>query len=196
MRMLYEISEKVVRLENEGKKIIKLNLGDPYQPTPDEIIEAAYEAMKKGKTKYASSAGEKSLREKLAKIHGVSVDNIVITAGSKWGIFAAMQLLLKEGDNVIIPTPRWTAYDLTAKTIGAETRLIKTELDTNWEIDTEKIESLIDERTKLIILNNPNNPTSKVIDEKTVEKIVQVAEENGITVLSDEVYADISFKEV
>ncbi|MGB9959261.1 MAG: pyridoxal phosphate-dependent aminotransferase [Candidatus Bathyarchaeales archaeon] len=191
--MLYEISEKVIKLENEGKKIIKFNLGDPDQPTPPEVIEAAYEAMKKGKTKYSSAAGEKNLRETLAEIHGVSADNIVITAGSKWAIFASMYLLLKKGENVIVPTPHWTAYDLTAKSLGAEIKLLRTELESDWKVDFEKLQKLIDDKTRLIILNNPNNPTSKVMDEKTVEKITNIADEKGITILSDEVYADISF---
>ena len=191
--MLYEISEKVIKLENEGKKIIKFNLGDPDQPTPIAIIEAAYEAMKNGKTKYSSAAGEKKLRETLAEIHGVSADNIVITAGSKWAIFAAMYLLLKRGENVIIPTPHWTAYDLTAKSLGAEIKFLRTELESDWKIDLEKLEKLADDKTRLIILNNPNNPTSKVINEKVIEKIVSIADEKEITILSDEVYTDISF---
>jgi len=191
--MLYEISEKVIRLENEGKKIIKFNLGDPDQPTPNEIIEAACEAMKKGKTKYSSSAGEKPLREALANIHGVSVDNVVITAGSKWAIFAIMYLLLKKGENVIIPTPHWTAYELTAKSLGIETKFLRTELESNWNIDPEKLDALIDDKTRLIVLNNPNNPTSKVQDDKTVKKIVRIADDHEVTILSDEVYSDISF---
>lgn len=191
--MLYEISEKVIRLENEGKKIVKFNLGDPDQPTPKEIVEAAYEAMKEGKTKYSSAAGEKELRGRIAEIHGVSADNVVITTGSKWAIFAAMYLLLKKGENVIIPTPHWTAYDLTAKSLGAEIKILRTELESDWKIDIEKLEKLVDDKTRLIILNNPNNPTSKVIDEKVVEKIIHIADSKGITILSDEVYADISF---
>jgi len=191
--MLYEISEKTMKLEGEGKRIIKFNLGDPDQPTPHEIIEAAYEAMKHGKTKYSSSVGEEKLREELASIHKVSADNVVVTAGSKWAIFSLMYLLLKEGGNVIIPTPYWTAYELTAKSLGAETRFLRTEIDSNWKIDPEKLEDLIDEKTRLIILTNPNNPTSKVIDEKVLDKIVQIANESGATVLSDEVYSDISF---
>jgi aspartate aminotransferase len=191
--MLYEINEKALKLESEGKKIIKLNLGDPDLQTPNEIIEAAYEAMKEGKTKYSSSYGEKKLREKLANFHGVSADNVVITPGSKWGVFSTMYLLLKGGGNVVIPTPYWTAYDLTAKTIGVETKLLKTELDSNWRIDLDKLESLIDKKTRMIILNNPNNPTSHVINEKVLDGIVKIANDNGITILSDEVYADISF---
>ncbi|HEX9863054.1 MAG TPA: pyridoxal phosphate-dependent aminotransferase [Candidatus Bathyarchaeia archaeon] len=190
---LYEINEKAIKLENEGKKIIKLNIGDPDLETPREIVDAAYESMKKGKTKYGSSYGEKALREKLASIHGVSVDNVVLTPGSKWGVFATMYLLLKGDGNVVIPTPYWTAYELTAKTLGAKTRLLKTELDDKWHIDVEKLESLIDKNTRMIILNNPNNPTSNVIDAKVLDGIVQVANEKKIPILSDEVYADISF---
>jgi aspartate aminotransferase len=191
--MLYEINEKTIRLEREGRKIIKFNLGDPDLQTPIEVIEAAFEAVKKGKTKYASAAGEAKLREALAEIHGVDVDNIVITPGSKWAVFAAMYLLLKKGDNVIIPSPHWTAYELTAKSLGADVKLIKTRLESNWEVNVEDLETLIDNRTRLIILNNPNNPTSKVMNEKVVEEIVDVANEEGIRVLSDEVYADLSF---
>ncbi len=191
--MLYEINEKAIKLENEGKKIIKLNIGDPDLETPPAIVEAAYEAMKRGKTKYASAYGEKSLREKLASIHGVSADNIVITPGSKWGVFATMYLLLKGGGNVVIPTPYWTAYGLTAKTLGAETRLLKTEFDARWQVDLEAFKRLIDQNTRMIILNNPNNPTSNVMDAKSMDGIVQLANDRGIPVLSDEVYADISF---
>ena len=191
--MLYEINEKALKLQSEGKKIIRLNIGDPDLETPPEIIEAAYDAMKRGKTKYSSSYGETKLREKLAEIHGVSVDNVVITAGSKWGIFATMYLLLKSGGNVIIPTPYWTAYDLIAKSLGAQTKLLKTELDHNWRIDLEALENLIDRETRMIILNNPNNPTSKAIDAEVLDGIVQIANDKGVTILSDEVYGTISF---
>ena len=191
--MLYEINEKALKLESKGKKIIKLNLGDPDLATPTEIIEAAYDSMKRGKTKYSSSYGELPLREKLAKIHGVSADNIVITPGSKWGVFSTMFLLLKGSGNVIIPTPYWTAYDLIAKTLGVETRLLKTELKDQWRVNVNQLETLIDNKTRMIILNNPNNPTSKVIDSNVLDDIVQLANEKGITILSDEVYGTIAF---
>ena len=191
--MLYEISEKAIQLENQGKEIIKLNLGDPDLPTPPEIVEASYEAMKQGKTKYSSAAGEIVLREELARIHEVSVDNIVVTTGSKWGIFSLLFLLLKKGENIIVPSPHWTSYELGAKKLGAELRLLKRDLESDWKIDVEKLEALIDKKTRLIILNSPNNPTSKVIDDKTFSDIVQVAKSKGVTILSDEVYSDISF---
>ena len=191
--MLYEINEKALKLESEGKKIIRLNIGDPDLDTPDEIIEAAYAAMKQGKTKYSSSYGEIKLREKLAEIHGVKAENVVITPGSKWGVFSTMYLLLKGGGNVIIPTPYWTAYDLIAKSLGAQTKLLKTELESKWRVDLDKLEKLIDKETKMIILNNPNNPTSKAMDAETLDGIVKIANKKGVTILSDEVYGGISF---
>ena len=191
--MLYEINEKAIRLENQGKKIIRLNLGDPDLATPTEIVEAAYAAMKAGKTKYSSAYGEEKLRQKLAKIHGVKAENVVITPGSKWGVFATLYLTMKAGGNIIIPTPYWTAYDLMAKSIGAQTRLLRTEMEDGWKVDLCKLEALIDKNTKMIILNNPNNPTSKVMDSKTLDSIVEIANKKGITILSDEVYGPISF---
>jgi aspartate aminotransferase len=191
--MLYEINEKALKLESEGKKIIRLNLGDPDLATPPEIVEAAYAAMKAGKTKYSSSYGEKKLREKLAELHGVKAENVVITPGSKWGIFATMFLTMRGGGNVIIPTPYWTAYDLIAKTLGAQTKLLRTELENDWKVDLDKLESLIDKNTRMIILNNPNNPTSKVMDSETLDGIVEIANKKGVTILSDEIYGTISF---
>ncbi len=191
--MLYEINEKAIRLENQGKKIIRLNLGDPDLATPTEIVEAAYAAMKAGKTKYSSAYGEEKLRQKLAKIHGVKAENVVITPGSKWGVFATLYLTMKAGGNIIIPTPYWTAYDLMAKSIGAQTRLLRTEMEDGWKVDLGKLEAMIDKDTKMIILNNPNNPTSKVMDAKTLDGIVEIANKKGVTILSDEVYGPISF---
>jgi len=149
--------------------------------------------MKQGMTKYSFSAGETKLREELASIHKVSAENVVITPGSKWAIFSIMYLLLKNGGNVVIPTPHWTSYELIAKSFGAETRFLRTEVDSNWEIDTEKLEGLVDRRTRLLILNNPNNPTSKSIKDDVLEEIVQFANEKELTILSDETYSDISF---
>ncbi len=191
--MLYEINEKALKLESEGKRIIRLNLGDPDMATPPEIVEAAYASMKAGKTKYSSSYGEMRLRQKIAEVQGVKAENVVITPGSKWAIFSTMFLMLKNGGNVIIPTPYWTAYDLIAKSLGAKVKLLRTEMETGWKVDLDKLEALMDSETKMIILNNPNNPTSKAIDTETLDGIVALANKKDVTILSDEVYGAISF---
>ena len=149
--------------------------------------------MKQGKTKYSSAAGEKKLREELARIHDVNIDNVVITTGSKWAIFSLLFLSLKKGQNIVVPSPHWTSYELGAKKLGVEIKLLKRDLESDWRIDPEKLEALIDDKTQMIILNSPNNPTSKVIEEKTFNEIVEIAENKGIKILSDEIYSDISF---
>lgn len=194
--LLYKIAEKVIELEEQGKKIIKFNVGDPDQETNFQIGEAAFEAIKKGKTKYGSAKGEKILREKIAKIYQVNPENVIVTPGSKWAIFSLMDIFLKRGDNLILPSPHWPAYQLIAQKIDAKIKFLKTSLESDWQIDPEKLEKLIDEKTKLIILNNPNNPTSKIITPKILEEIVKIADKKRIKILSDETYADISFKKI
>lgn len=156
----------------------------------------AIAAIKQGKTKYGSAAGEKKLREKIAETYKTKSEQVIITPGSKWAIFSIMTLYLKKGDGIILPSPHWTAYEEIAKLLGAKIKFLKTELEKEWQIEPEKLKSLIDRNTKLIILNNPNNPTSKVIDENTIEEIVDIANKKGIKILADESYADISFKKV
>jgi aspartate aminotransferase len=194
--MLYEINEKVITLRNQGRPVINFNVGDPDQVTSPEIIHAAYEAMTEGKTKYGSSAGSIKLRKRLAELYNVNPENVIVTPGSKWGIYSILSLLLENGGNVVVPSPHWSSYELIAKNVGAEIRLLKGDLESNWEINLEKLMKLIDDKTRLIILNNPNNPTSKVLDSKNFEDIVELANERKIPILSDETYADISFIKV
>jgi len=102
-------------------------------------------------------------------------------------------LTMKRGGNIIIPTPYWTAYELMAKSLGAQTKLLRTEMENGWKVDLAKLEAMIDKDTKMIVLNNPNNPTSKVMDSATLDGIVEIANKKKITILSDEVYGPISF---
>jgi aspartate aminotransferase len=194
--MLYEINEKVIALHSQGKPVINFNVGDPDQSTSPTIIKTAYKAMIEGKTKYGSSAGEIKLRKRLAELYNVNAENVVVTPGSKWAIYSILSLLLKDGGNVVLPSPHWSSYELIVKNMGAELRLLKGDLESNWAINLEKLENKIDDQTRLIILNNPNNPTSKVLDRKNFQDIVELANERKIPILSDETYADISFTKV
>ncbi|MFX0114379.1 MAG: pyridoxal phosphate-dependent aminotransferase [Candidatus Hodarchaeota archaeon] len=191
--MLQKIHENALNLEKEGKKLTKLNVGEPDQSTPCEIIDAAYVAMKEGKTRYSFATGEEKLRAELASLHGVSEANVVITPGSKWAIFTIIYLLLQNGGNIVIPSPYWTPYVQIAKYLGKKVRFLRTDIEQEWQLNIEALEELIDSQTRLLILNSPNNPTSKVIDEKTLTEIVELANNKKIMILSDEVYSGISF---
>lgn len=191
--MLYQMNEKIIELERNGKKIIKLYLGDPDQDTDPRIMDAAIKSMQRGNTHYSSAMGEKTLRDALAERHRVDAGKVVITPGSKWAIFSLLFLILKDGGNMIVPSPHWISYELIPRRIGAHVKFLKTEIASNWKIDVEKLHDLIDNETKLILLNNPSNPTSTVIDDDTLEEIVRVANKQGISILSDETYSDISF---
>jgi aspartate aminotransferase len=194
--MLYEINEKVITLRRQGKSIINFNVGDPDQATPPEIIQAAFHAMTAGKTKYGSAAGEMTLRERLAERYAVDPANVLVTPGSKWAIYSIISLLLKDGGNLVVPSPHWSSYELIARHVGAELRLLKGDLNSAWAIDLKQLRMLLDDQTRLIILNNPNNPTSKVLERQNVQAIVDLANERQIPILSDETYADISFTKV
>ncbi len=192
--MLYEISEKVHKLESEGKKIIKFNVGDPDQKTDDRIIEAAISSMKSGAGKYGSAFGLTSLRKKLAEEYGTEIENVMVTPGSKWAIFAAMQGLAKRGGNVVVASPYWTSYGLAANELGMQVKILKTSFEKDWRIDADALKNMIDNDTRVIILNSPNNPTSKIIESKTLEEIAAIAREKKVRILSDETYSDINFK--
>ncbi len=192
--ILYEFAEKINKLEASGKKIIKLNLGEQSQPTPKIIIKAGIKSLKAGETGYGSGLGEKYLREKIAEIQGVSPENVVVTTGSKISVYSLMKILLDKGDNVIVPSPYWPAYELIAQNIGADIRFLKTNFEECWEVDPQKLEQMIDQRTKAIILTNPNNPTSTMLSSKTLKEIVSIAERKNIYILYDNAYMGLAFK--
>ncbi len=196
MVTLYDIYEKIHRLEQQGRDVIEFNVGDPDQMTDERIIKACIRAMRKGFTKYGSAAGEMFLRRKIADEHGTRPENVMISPGSKFSIFAAMDKLLGHGDNVVIPSPHWNAYTLIAERLGARVKLVNTGIKDRWKVHPEAVEEAIDGRTRAIILCNPNNPTSTVMDEKALTEIIGIAERRRIPIISDESYADISFKEV
>ena len=191
--ILYEFAEKVNKLEASGRKIIKLNLGEQNQPTPKIVVKAAIQSLKAGETSYGPGLGEKYLREKIAEIHKTSSEKVAVTTGSKISIYSLMKIILGTGDNVIVPSPHWPAYKLIAENIGAEIRFLKTDFENKWDVDVQKLESLIDSRTKMIILTNPNNPTSTMMNPKTLNEIVSLAERKGIYILYDNAYMGLAF---
>ena len=191
--MLYETFEKIYALEKQGKEITKLNVGEPDWRPPANVIQVVCDALRKGKDKYSSSAGVYELREKLAELHGCNAKNIVITTGSKWGIYALLSLHMRAGDNTIVLSPHWTAYDLICKQLGGQTKIVDLKMENKFAIDFNKLESAIDSNTKFIILNSPCNPTSKAWSEGEEQEVISIARKKGIIVLVDDAYRDLCF---
>ncbi|MBM3897156.1 MAG: aminotransferase class I/II-fold pyridoxal phosphate-dependent enzyme [Thaumarchaeota archaeon] len=186
-------------LEKQGKKIIHLEVGEPDYAPPRKVLEETKDALYNGFTRYTISSGIPELKARIAshvsKKYNVRFveKNVICTVGARFGIFAAMNAVLSAGDEVINIEPNWPAYRDTAEFLGARVRTISTTLEKSWEPSLEEIQNSISDATKMLILSYPNNPTGKVLNPKTLEKIVQIARKKNITILSDEVYADYCF---
>lgn len=188
---------KAKALEEEGKKIIHLEVGEPDFKPPEEVKTALAEVYDKGYGKYGSPKGITELRKVLA----VGVDdaegesqyteeNIMICPGARFAVYLAINTLLNPGDEIIVIEPAWPAYKDCALNAGIKVRTIKTTLETKWEPSIEQINNAINENTKMIVLNYPNNPTGKILPEKLQDSIIQTAKKHDLYVLSDEIYED------
>ena len=194
------IAEKALALKKTGKRIIDLSWGEPDLKTPKNIIEAGIESLKRGETRYTNSRGIVELREaiagKLQNENGVTYDpmsEIIVTPGGKQAILYALLALVDIGDEVILIDPSWLSYcDMINLCQGVAVPISTGPAD-NFKIDVEQIRKKITPRTKVIILNNPCNPTGCVIEKKELEDIAKLAVENDIFVISDEIYEKILF---
>jgi len=183
---------KAKALEEEGKKIIHLEVGEPDFQPPKEVKTALEEVYDKGYGKYGSPKGITELRKVLAaqvnqEGRKVSEENIMICPGARFGVYLAITTLLNPGDEIIVIEPAWPAYKDCALNAGVKVRTIKTTLETEWEPSIEQINNAINENTKMIVINYPNNPTGKWWN-PMVDKIINAAEEHDLYVLSDEIY--------
>jgi len=187
----YDLAEKALKLEREGKKIIRLNVGDTNMPTPQCVLGAAIKEMKIKKTNYGSSAGLLELRKKIAERERCDVENVVIGPGSKHLLYGLLTMLAKKGDRVTLPTPTWPAYDMICKQLGLETTMIKTEMSNNWEFGKLELKG-----SKVCIICNPSNPTSKVYSQRCMEDAIKNANDDGCHVILDEAYKALAFEEI
>jgi len=184
---------KAKALEEEGKKIIHLEVGEPDFKPPKEVKTALAEVYDKGYGKYGSPKGITELREVLAGFDSpitnqYTKENIMICPGARFAVYLAITTLLNPGDEIIVIEPSWPAYKDCALNAGIKVRTIKTTLETRWEPSIDQIKNAINENTKMIVLNYPNNPTGKVLPEKLLVNIFQTAKEHDLYVLSDEIY--------
>ncbi|MFP3132811.1 MAG: pyridoxal phosphate-dependent aminotransferase [Nitrososphaeria archaeon] len=179
-------SEKANEMISKGIKVFKLDVGEPDFQTPKKIIEAAYNAMLKGFTHYAPSSGIPQLKQAIAEKYSVTPANVIVTPGSKQGIFYALYSIINPGEEVLILNPSWSSYKQIVKLSGGVPVEINT--DKSFTPDIDLIKKKITKKTKAIIVNSPNNPTGAVYDDITVREISQLAIENGLFIISDEIY--------
>jgi aspartate aminotransferase len=185
---------KAKELERNGKKIIHLEVGEPDYPPPLKVKEILSKIYDNKKYHYTEIPGILQLRQEISKkFSNVGPEQILVTPGGRFGIFCAITSLLTPGDELINIEPSWPAYKECADFIGAKVRVLKTTVEDRWTPNLEKLESLININTKMLVLNYPNNPTGKVLEDKLLEKMVTIAKDHNLYILSDEVYSDYSF---
>ena len=192
---------KAKSLEEEGKKIIHMEVGEPDFMPPINVKQALKEVYDKGFVKYGQAKGLPQFRTLLAefvsKKFGVDIkqENIIVNPGARFSIFLAITTLLDPGDEIIVIEPAWPAYKDCALNSGIKVRSIKTTLDNNWEPTITQIKKVINPNSKMIVLNYPNNPTGKILSPEIQDNIINLAKQNDLYVLSDEIYSQYSFSE-
>jgi aspartate aminotransferase len=192
---------KAKSLEQQGKKIIHMEVGEPDLEPPKIVKKALGEAVDKGHVRYGQAAGMPQLRVALAEYVSekfgahVTQENILVSPGARFSIYLAVSTLLDPGDEIIIIEPAWPAYRDCAINAGIKVRTIATTLENKWEPSVEQIQKTINANTKMIVLNYPNNPTGKVLAPKIQDQIIDIAQKNDLYVLSDEIYSSYAFSD-
>jgi len=198
---MFQILEKCQNLESQGKKIYHFEIGDPDFDTPSNIKNAAIESLLRGDTHYSKSSGIDVLKEKARHVTLKSrgflpdFDQILVTPGANFQIYLASACILNPGDEVIIPNPSFVSYNSIAQLIGAKIISVPLSYDNNYKIDPDYLRSKITKNTKLIIINSPNNPTGSVMSQNDFKEIYEIAEENDIYLISDEIYSRMIYKD-
>ncbi len=190
-----EISAKAKALEAEGKNICSLSAGEPDFDTPDFIVEATLKALKDGKTRYGPAAGDPELREAIAEKQSTinevptTAKNVLVTNGGKQAIYNLFQVILNPGDEVLIPSPYWLSYPEITLLAGAKPIKIKSSTKDKFKININSLEEKVNEKTRLLILNSPNNPTGCVLSIEEMNNISDFLRKHPkILLMSDEIY--------
>ncbi len=195
----FEVLARAQALEAQGKSVVHLEIGEPDFDTPEHIRRAAKEAIDAGWTHYGPSAGLRDARTAVAKYIAdtrnipVDPDQVVITPGGKPILFFTMMALLDEGDEAIYPNPGFPIYESVIEFLGAKAVPIRLREEKGWTFDVDELASLITPKTKLLVLNSPQNPTGGVLDRPALAAIAQLAEKHAFTILSDEIYSRILY---
>jgi aspartate aminotransferase len=195
----FEVLNRARALEKQGKEIIHLEIGEPDFDTPANVVEAGVDALHKGWTHYGPAAGLPELRQTIAEYVSrtrnvpVSSDEVVVVPGGKPIIFFTMLALIEAGDEVIYPNPGFPIYESMVNYSIGKAIPIPLREDRDFSVDTKELASLITDRTKLIILNSPHNPTGGVLTKKDILEIAEAIGDRNILILSDEIYSRLIY---
>jgi aspartate/methionine/tyrosine aminotransferase len=197
----FDVLVRARALEAQGRNVIHLEIGEPDFPSPPHVIEAGKKALDEGWTHYGPTQGFPELREAIAshicRTRGVSVgpQHVSVVPGGKPIIFFPMLALLEEGDEVIYPNPGFPIYESMIRFCGARPVPMPLEESRGFSFDLDRFASLLTERTKMVVLNSPQNPTGGVIPRQDLKVIADLLRERDIIVLSDEIYSEIFYGE-
>ncbi|WP_294344573.1 pyridoxal phosphate-dependent aminotransferase [Prosthecochloris sp.] len=197
-----KISGLAKQMKAEGKDIVSLSAGEPDFPTPDFVAEAGIDAIQSGFTRYTANAGipelKKAIVEKFKRDNQLDVtpEQIIVSNGGKQTLANTLLALCEEGDEVIIPAPFWVSFPEMVRLSGAEPVIVPTTIDSGYKMKPEQLEAAITERTKVLILNSPSNPSGAVYSESEVRALMAVLDGREIFVISDEMYDQIVYGSV
>ncbi len=191
----FEVLVKARALEAKGRDVVHLEIGEPDFDTPQHIIEAGKEALDQGYTHYGPSAGLPELREAIAqdiaqsRQISVTPEQVVVTPGAKPIMFYVVLALAQAGDEVIYPNPGFPIYESVIRFVGATPVPIPLREERDFSLDVEELQRLVSERTRLMIINSPQNPTGGILPRDDLQAIAELAARHGIPVLADEIYS-------
>jgi aspartate aminotransferase len=193
------VVQKAEKLRAHGAKLVDFGAGEPDFPTPDHIKQAAVRALEENFTKYTPTGGTRELKAALVERHAqdfgshYSVEECLVTVGGKQAIFEAMVATLNDGDEVILPVPYWVSYLDIINYAGGRAVFLDTREDENFTVRAEAAEKLITPRTRMMVVNSPNNPTGAVVAREEMEKLLALAARHKILLLSDECYCQFLY---
>ncbi len=197
---IVQVRDRLLELQAQGRKVLRLESGDPSFDLPDHVRQAMEKALRDGLTHYTASTGILPLREailrKVTEENGLSVpgpDHVVVTNGAMHGLYVVFRALLEEGDEVILPDPMWTEVGEHIRLAGGHPVPVRLRRENGYEYDPDEIEAAITPRTRAIFVNTPHNPTGAVLSRTTLERIAALAEKHNLLLVSDEAYEHILF---
>ncbi|KAB3539022.1 pyridoxal phosphate-dependent aminotransferase [Alkaliphilus pronyensis] len=192
---------EVVDLASKYKDIINLSLGDHDWITDKNVIDAAFKDTHQGHTKYTDSLGDPELREEIIKYYseeygyGLEMTEVMAVVGGCHGMHLVLEGILDDGDEVIVPEPFFTPYKHQIQLARGKMVALKTCEEDSFQIDSQELRNLITNRTKALILNTPNNPTGACYSKETLKNIAEIAVENDLIIISDDIYGAFSYGE-